>query len=105
MHRREIDTLDLVERTARAAGVHLLTDQQFVALADARRFIEAAAALGYTVLGYEGFRIGDGYTRPDMEAIVDLSGCDRSESASAAVAVLQRFDDDALVFDFVLRAE
>lgn len=70
---------------------------------DAVAFLDECSKAGVRVLGFEGFRITDGETRPDISAIADLSDVeDPTESVEEARTIVDDIAAPALLLEFTL---
>jgi hypothetical protein len=99
-----------LEALARAAGLLSLHDAErdLLRLDDERSIdalMTAASAAHVRIVAIEGFELQAGQRRPDIGAIVDLSGCaDAAESLVEARAALAELRERGLWFEFDLVA-
>jgi hypothetical protein len=74
-----------------------------VRVEDAVAFLDEAGREGVTVVGAEGFRIDGEAIKPDMDAILDLSGIDDpARSVTEAKSFVEAVSEPGLLFEFVL---
>lgn len=70
---------------------------------DAAAFLDECSKAGVRVLGFEGFRMTDGETRPDMSAIADLSDVeDPTASVEEARIIVDEIAASDLLLEFTL---
>jgi hypothetical protein len=99
--------MGLTSELAHAAGVsvHRSGSLELISATDADRLLDQVARAGVRVLGFEGFRVTSGGTRPDMSAIADLSdGEDSAASIEEARAVISQIGATDLFLEFTLQA-
>ena len=76
---------------------------ELIASSDAEALLDECARRGVRVLGFEGFRLADGETRPDMSAIADLSDVtEPAESVEEARAIVGALAEPELMLEFTL---
>lgn len=76
---------------------------ELIASADAEALLDECARRGIRVLGFEGFRLVDGETRPDMSAIADLSDVtEPAESVEETRAIVAALAGPDLMLEFTL---
>ena len=94
-----------VEHLARDAGVAVrrVGGLNLVAADDVDQLLDAFERAAVRVVGAEGFRLGDGDVRPDMNAILDIADLDdNSESIGEARSFVKRVATPDLLFEFVI---
>ncbi len=76
---------------------------ELIPSSDAATLLDECSKAGVRVLGFEGFRVTDGETRPDMSAIADLSDVeDPTESVEEARTIVDQIVAPDLLLEFTL---